>query len=125
VIDREKAKEKLRRADLYWDEMKRIQASIKPMNRAEYLRKYPDGGPERYTGSVTSDEYREFYAAIKRRDREARRPGVMRFWWAVGFLGLVFIVVSMFATMVHALFVVLVLAICYCFVQMGMNLPHR
>lgn len=122
MIDRAKAREKLRRADLYWAERKRINAGIKAMDRHEYLEKYPDGGPERFTGLDTSPEYREFYSAIKRRDREARRHGVMRFWWAVGFLGLLFIAVTMFATMAHALFVVLVIAICYCFVQMGMNL---
>ena len=125
MINLTKAKEKLRRADVYWAEMKRIQAGIKPMNRAEYLRKYPDGGPERFTGLPSSPEYREFYSAIKRRDREARRPGVIQFWWMMGFLGAVFIVTTMIATMVHALFLVLVLILCYCFVQMGMNLPHR
>lgn len=121
------SKDKERRADLYWEEMKRIQAAIRPMNRAEYLKKYPNGGPERFTGLANSQEYREFYAAIKRRDREARRPGVIRFWWMMGFLGLVFIVASMIATMAHALFIVLVLVLilCYCFVQMGMNLPPR
>ncbi len=119
------AKDKLRRADAYWAERDRINRSIKPMNRAEYLEKYPNGGPERFTGLAGSEAYRDFYSAVKRRDREARRPGVIRFWWMMGFLGLVFIAVSMIATMPQAVFVVLVLIICYCFVQMGMNLPHR
>lgn len=120
-----KAKEKLRRADLYWAERDRINRSIKPMNRHEYLEKYPNGGPERFTGLADSEEYRDFYSAVKRRDREARRPGVIRFWWMMGFLGALFIAVSMIATMAHAAFLVLVLILCYCFVQMGMNLPHR
>lgn len=124
-MEKRTEKEKLRRADLYWLERARINASIRPMNRHEYLEKYPNGGPERFTGLHASPEYREFYSAIKRRDREKRRHGVMRYWWAIGFLALVFIGVTMAATMMQAVFVVLGLILGYCFVEMGMNLPRR
>lgn len=123
MIDRERLK--LKKADEYWAERDRINASIKPMNRHEYLGKYPNGGPERFTGLVDSEEYREFYAAVKRRDREARRPGVIQFWWMISALALLFIVITMLSSMAQAVFVVLVLIICYCFVQMGANLPHK
>lgn len=112
-------------AEDYWEKQRRIDASIPAMPRAEYLRKYPQGGPERWSGNPNSDSYREFRAAIKRRDKEGRRGGWIRFWWAVALLAVLFAVVTVLMGPAQAIFIVLVLIICYCLIQMGMNLPSR
>lgn len=112
-------------AEDYWERQEREDAKIPPMPRDEYLRKYPNGGPERWSGNPNSETYREFRAAIKRRDIEGRRGGWTKFWWSLAFLAVVFTVVLITQGLPHALITVLILAQCWCFIQMMMNLPSR
>jgi hypothetical protein len=109
----------------YWERQRRIDAKIPPMGRREYLRKYPNGGPERWSGNPDSDSYREFRAAIKRRDKEARREGWIKFWRALAGLAVLFAVVWVTMGLSQAILVVLVLVICFGFVEMMMNVPYR
>lgn len=111
--------------DEYWRKHDAEVAAIKPMPRKEYLKRYPNGGPERFSGDAKSQSYRDFRAAIKRRNMEKRRPGWIRFWWALAGLAVIFAVVSFTMSVPHAIMLVLMLVLCYCFVEMGMNLPPR
>lgn len=109
----------------YWDRQRALDASIPPMPRKEYLRKYPNGGPERFRGLTNSDRYREFRAAIKRRDKESRRPGWIKLWWALGLGAVLFTVLLITEGLAVAVFTILVLVMSYCFMQMMMNLSSR
>lgn len=113
-------------AESRWEKQRREKARIPMMDRGEYLRKYPNGGPERFSGTWMSEEHREFEAAIKRRDRESGRGGRFKFLWAaIGLLVLFCVMVlTGAATVPQALFLVLMLILAYCFVEMVMNLPR-
>lgn len=111
-------------ADDFWERERKYRASIKPMSRAEYLREYPKGGPERYSGA-RGEAYDRFIAAVKRRDKEARRGSWIGFWWAMVGLALVFVAVCVMQGPPQAVIVVGMLVLCYCFIQMGLNLPSR
>lgn len=108
-------------AEASWDRMRARDAEIPVMDRAEYLRKYPNGGPEQFTGVLSSDEYAEFRSAIKRRDREGRRGGWIKFWLGLAVLAVVFVVVLLTMGFPYALMTVLLLTLAVCWVEMMMN----
>jgi hypothetical protein len=110
--------------DDFWTKRRQEDGMIPPMSRAMYFRKYPNGVPSGYTGKI-DNRYIEWRSAIKRRDLEAKRPGRIKFWWSMLWLAIVFGVASITMGVPYALFIVLVLIMCYCFIEMGMNLPYR
>lgn len=111
-----------KQSEARWDQRQREEDAVPIMDRAEYLRKYPRGGPERFSGTYMSPDHREFIAAIKRRNKESKRPGWIKFWWAMAGLACVFSVLLVVAGFPQATFVVLALLMAYCWIEMGMNL---
>jgi hypothetical protein len=111
--------------DRYWREDQRFKASIPAMPRHEYLKKYPNGAPDHFSGSARGADFVEWYSAIKRRRKEARRPGWRNFWWAMVGLAFTFVITLFVANLSQAIMLVFALVLCYCFIEMGMNLPPR
>lgn len=108
-----------------WEQLERMERQAPMMPLHEWRSKYPNGGPEYFSGSINSDKYLEYLSAIKRRDKEAGRGEVSRFWWLVVVLCVAFVALWITEGIPMALFGVCVLSVLYCFIVMGLNLPPR